>query len=248
MKRIYSILQPVFPIILGALLLLLYINGFSAQGAWLGLGIVGIIVAVIYLVVGILPMILGEKLPSALKTVFGIGSIIAFPIFFFIQELLFAIQGGNVFTISGWIIAIISMVAGLAFAFIFGFRPLLKGKVVGRLLQIFALCFVLSLVLDLVFAPDGTAYAFGDIPFLYCVLYAVYCAMLFPALAKGMNEPEEKQEEAPEESQEEAQEESKEETVEEEPKEQTEETSEEPTEVEEEKPEEPTPEEPQKEE
>ena len=177
-KKFTDFIKPNILIIFGALLLILNLNALSAKGTALALGIVAVLISVYYLTVGILLVIMGNKFSSQIQKVFETLSVSLFAIFMFVNFLLTAIGGGM--GITDWVITILSMVSSLALVIVyimfkFGAPNLL------RFTYLFALIFVLALLLDVLFNAGGTL---GGIDVFLVVIYAAYSFYLFSSLNK----------------------------------------------------------------
>lgn len=199
MKKIYELIKPFLSIVLGALMLLEYMNFLGAGGAALALGIIAVIFAAYYLVVGILSVVIGPKLGPT-KRILDVVGISLFPLFFFVYRLLIVISGG--LGVTGWILDILGMVGALACAVFVYVAAFSKGKVIKRLALLFAMIFVLVLLLALLFDFDGAVIGLGAIILVDLFSYLAYGAMLFmfvTGLSKEAVEPapEEKPEEEP---------------------------------------------------
>ena len=133
MKKISEIIKPYLTLILGALLFLVYLNWLSYEGEALAIGIIAVIIAVYYLTVGILGVVVGDKLPVAAKKAFDIASICLFPVFMFVYWLIITINGADAIRPTGWVIVILSMVSALAFAGLFVVSRLVPNKLLSRL-------------------------------------------------------------------------------------------------------------------
>lgn len=178
-KKFTDFIKPNILIIFGALLLILNLNALSAKGTALALGIVAVLISVYYLTVGILLVIMGNKFSSQIQKVFETLSVSLFAIFMFVNFLLTAIGGGM--GITDWVITILSMVSSLALVIVyimfkFGAPNLL------RFTYLFALIFVLALLLDVLFNAGGTL---GGIDVFLVVIYCAYSFYLFSSLNKG---------------------------------------------------------------
>lgn len=178
-KKFTDFIKPNILIIFGALLLILNLNALSAKGTALALGIVAVLISVYYLTVGILLVIMGNKFSSQIQKVFETLSVSLFAIFMFVNFLLTAIGGGM--GITDWVITILSMVSSLALVIVyimfkFGAPNLL------RFTYLFALIFVLALLLDVLFNAGGTL---GGIDVFLVVIYSAYSFYLFSSLNKG---------------------------------------------------------------
>lgn len=214
MKKIRELIKPFIFIIFGALLFLFFFNYLGVGGAGLAIGIVATVLAVYFLVVGILSVVLGDKLGKA-KGVLNLVGVGTYPLLMGVIFLLDLIsKADDKYTYlgpSGWTIAILSIAAAFAIGVMLFIAYFVKSKGFHRVTFLFGAIFVLALLLDIL-VQDGFAVALGNIIVLQVVLYACYTSMLFGVLSsfKENNEPqkgEEKKEEEPaeEEPKEEAQ-------------------------------------------
>lgn len=237
MSKIRELLKPYLAIIFGALLFLIYLNNLSQVAPEaLALGIIGVILAIVYIGIGIVDVLAGDKLGKTVKTVFGVILVSSFPIFLFIETLLTTIQLAQLQAMgpTAWTIAIINMIASIAFVAIYCIARFVPQKVLKRLAFLLGAIFTLALLLDILFDITGAPTALGNIAIIMIALYVIYGVMLFKGLseleeeapkaepqeAEPVEEPS-KEEEAKEVEPEqiEEQEESSEEKTEEEPKE-----------------------------
>ena len=166
-------------IILGALLLIVNLDALSAAGATLALGIVAILISVYYLIVGILLVIMGNKFSATSQKVFETLSVSLFAIYMFVYFLLTAVGGGMGLT--GWVVSILSMVSSLALVIIYIMFKFADAPNLIRFTYLFALIFVLTLLLDVLFNAGG---ALGGINVFLVAIYAAYTFYLFGALGK----------------------------------------------------------------
>lgn len=181
MKQYSPILKAFLPIVIGAFMLLLYMNLLGGQGAQLALGIIGIIIAAYYLVSGILLALASD---SNLKIMLQRGNIVALPTFLFVHFLIILIQTANALGPTGWVISIFSLVAAIGFAFLAFFSWFAKSEPVNKLVNLLGALFLLSLVLTLFFDYDGTPATLGDIVLPSVVIYGLYGVMLFTSNEK----------------------------------------------------------------
>lgn len=197
MKKIYEIIKPFLLIILGALMLLCYLNLLQGQEGILALGIIALVAAVFYLAYGIVGIILGDKLPAGLKRGLDIAAICVFPVFMFVYYLISVItilQNDGVVGPSGWIISILGMVAAIGLVAAYIVATFVKMKLLARLAQLFALAFVLSLLLNMLFDAAGNPNVLGNINVVELLIYVSYGALLFAAVPALNGKPEEKAE------------------------------------------------------
>lgn len=188
MKKVQEIIKPYLLIILGALLLLYYLNDLDNTGTTLAIGITGVIVAALYLTMGILNVLLGDKLPQSLKKVFDISSIALFPLFIFSYYLIAIIKWNDLFGPNGWIITILSLVGSLAAAVLLILSNFINGNAVKKLTTLFAMIFILILILDLLFSIAGNSIVLGNLDVLLFAIYVVYVNVLIPYVFNGKEE------------------------------------------------------------
>ncbi len=236
MSKIRELLTPYLAIIFGALLFLIYLNNLSQVAPEaLALGIIGVILAIVYIGIGIVDVLAGDKLGKTVKTVFGVILVSSFPIFLFIETLLTTIQLAQLQAMgpTAWTIAIINMIASIAFVAIYCIARFVPQKVLKRLAFLFGAIFTLALLLDILFDITGAPTALGNIAIIMIALYVIYAVMLFKGLSELEEEaPKAEAQEAPVQEAE-VEEVPSEEKVEEEATEEQEEPSEEPKEKEE---------------
>ena len=207
MKKIKELLKPFIFIIFGALLFLFFFNYLGVGGAYLAIGIVAIVLSVYFLVVGILSVVLGEKLGKA-KGILNLVGVATFPLLMGVIFLLSLIGNAkNEYTYlgpNGWTIAILSIAAAFAIGVMLFIAFFVRSKGFHRVTFLFGAIFVLALLLDILIS-EGFAVALGQIVVLQVILYAAYTSMLFDVLSslKENKEPkkvEEKKEEPKEEA------------------------------------------------
>lgn len=176
MKQFSSIIKSFLPTVIGAFMLLLYMNLLGGQGAALALGIIGVIVAAYYLVSGILLALAPE---GNIRVILQRGNVIVLPTFMFVYFLMVLIQTAQGLGPTGWVISIFSLVASIGFAIFVLFSWLAKSEPVNKVTNLMGVLFLLSLVLTLFFNIDGTPAAFGDIELPSTVMYVLYGVLLF---------------------------------------------------------------------
>ncbi|MBQ6979365.1 MAG: hypothetical protein IJQ07_01835 [Clostridia bacterium] len=178
-KKFTDFIKPNILIIFGALLLIMNLNALSAAGTALALGIVAVIISVYYLAVGILLVIMGNKFSPTMLKVFETLSVSLFAVFMFVRFLLTAIGGG--LGLTDWVIIILSMVSSLALVIVYIMFKFADAPNLLRFTYLFALIFVLALLLDVLFSAGGTL---GGIDVFLVAIYAAYSFYLFGALNK----------------------------------------------------------------
>ena len=184
MKKISDLIRPFLGIVFGALLLLVYLNYFGegSPATSIVLGVFAVIIACYYLGSAIVIFIFGDKLPVGLKTIFDALSISLFPTLMFISSVIDVIDYEGQLGVTGWIIMSASLVGSLAFAALYFVATFVKAKIVERLAFLFGSIFFLSLVLSVLFTPNGGLYTLAGLPLVILALYAIYSGMLFNAL------------------------------------------------------------------
>ena len=188
MKKVTDFLKPNILIILGALLLLVYINLLQGNGAALAIGIVAVIFASYYLLVGILGLVLGNRISGAVKNGLDVVSACLFPILMFVITLIDTINNAQGMGPTAWIIAIIMMISSIALAAIYALSKFANVDMVNRFAYLFAAIFVLALLLDLLFTAGGATRTLGNISVITVVIYFCYCFFLFNSLGNGSGE------------------------------------------------------------
>ena len=214
MKKIKELLKPFIFIIFGALLFLYYFNGLSSEGAGLAISIIAIILAAYFLAVGILSVVLGDKLGKA-KGLLNLIGVATFPLFLGVVELITLINLADIegyLGPTGWTISIVTIATAFGLGALLFVSYFVRSKGLHRVTFLFGAIFVLALLLDVLLLVDGSPATIGQVVILQVVLYACYVSMLFEVLAsfKENKEPkkvEEAKEEKPaeEEPKEEAQ-------------------------------------------
>ena len=200
MKKLSELIKPYLSIVFGALLFLVFLNDLRGEGGQLALGIVGVVLAVYYLAAGILGIILGDKLPKVVRMIFEIASVSAFPVLMFVEELISVINIHEYMGPTAWTISILLMLSALAVVAGYVLARFVKVKLMMRLGSLFALAFVLALLLDALFYVTGDPVAIGDLNVVMVVLYVLYSLILLNSFrALGQEEPkaEEPKEEQP---------------------------------------------------
>ena len=189
MKRLQEILKPFLAIILGALLLLRYLNWLQGQNQTLAIGIIAMVLAALYLSLGILGFTLNNRLPSGAKKAFSLTAVVAFPLFLFVYFLLLTIRIAEDLGPNGWFLAILKMIAALSFAVVFLLAGLLKNRHLNKLALLLASVFVLALLLEALFDAWGDPVGLGSIIVVEVVIFFLYGNILFNSLPNAKGEP-----------------------------------------------------------
>lgn len=211
MKKVTDFLKPNILIIFGALLFLYYLNFLSLRGAGLAVGIVAVVLSAYYLAIGIVGLLLGDKLSPMVKKVFEVISVCLFAVFMFVYVLLQTIECAKIENWMGptaWTIAILSMVAFLALAVIYPIAKFVNKPVLLRFAYLFSAIFALALLLAVLFNSRGDSIVLGDFDVLLVAIYLIFTFYLFGSLGQSEAIPapapapkeEKKEEPAPEEA------------------------------------------------
>ena len=189
MKRLHEIIRPFLAIILGALLLLMHLNSLQGEGEVLAIGIIAMVLAAFYIGVGVVGLTLNNRLPGTAKKVFEVGAVIALPLFEFVYFLLVTIMLAENLGPNGWFLAILKMIASLAFAVVFLVAGLVKNRHLNKLALLLASVFILALLLEVLFDVLGNAVGLGNIVVVEVVVYFLYGNILFNSLPSIKGEP-----------------------------------------------------------
>lgn len=181
MKKIHEFMRPFLAIIFGALLFLSYLNDLSANGAALVMAIIWLVFAAFALTVGILSIVMGEKLSKKVREYFDLAIVAGDPILLFVEILLIVIGGGlNVF---GWVVNIIGMAASIGFASLLLFAYFKKNITVINLTFLFAAIFALYLLITIIFTPGGNGRGIGNITLVELAINLAYVGLAFSVLS-----------------------------------------------------------------
>ena len=195
MKKVTDFLRPNLLIVLGALWFLLYLNSFSSNdGGTIAIGVYGVIVAAYLMTIGILSVVLGEKLNQMTRKIFEVIAVGLFGMFMFVNFLIITIQNADFMGPTAWIIKILSMIAALGLIGIYIPARFANQKVLVRFAYLFSAIFALALLLDLLFQDNGGAAQLDDIPIVLAVAYALFVIYLFGTLGKDEPAPVAKEE------------------------------------------------------
>ena len=201
MKKIKELLKPFIFIIFGALLFLFYFNGLSSKGAGLAISIIAIVLAAYFLTVGILSVVLGDKLGKA-KGILNLVGVAIFPLFYGVIELITLINLADIegyLGPTGWTISILTIAAAFGLGGLLFVSYFVRSKGLHRVTFLFGAIFVLALLLDVLLLVDGTPATIGQVVILEVVLYGAYVSMLFDVLSSLKENKEPKKVEEPKE-------------------------------------------------
>ena len=201
MKKVADFIKPNILIIFGALLFLFYLNFLDNKGGTLAIGIIGVVLAVYYLAIGILSLVLGDKLSTNARKIFDVISVCLFAAFMFTVLLISTIQNAQreVYVSfeetkpwmgpTAWTVAILSMIASLALAVIYPIYRFAGKPALQRFAYLFSAVFALALLLDILFESDGSAVVLGNLSVLLIAIYTIFIVYLFGSLGQGEATP-----------------------------------------------------------
>lgn len=184
MKKIKELVKPYLSLIFGVLFFLLYLNWIRADGKVFAIGLVAVIISSYYLCVGILGIVLGEKMSIGLRKVLNILSVSLFPTFMFVFYLLRIIDFSDSMGPTAWVIYPLCMSASLSMVVFYVISRFEKSPVIVRLTGLFAAIFAISLFTDLLFDAQGNEATFATIGVVTLLVYAIYLILLFNSLSK----------------------------------------------------------------
>ncbi len=183
MKRIQETVVAYISIIFGALLLLIYLNALGGgNGLGIVLGVIALVMAIYYIAIGVIDAVAGDKLPAKANKIFGIISIAAYPVLFFVQLLIVMIGNKDFFVPTGWVISILGMVASLGFAIIYVVSKFAGSLALKKITRLCGMVFALVMLLNVLFDAFGAPNALGQISLIGTITYIAYGFMLYTAL------------------------------------------------------------------
>ena len=197
MKKALGIIKSNILIFVGALLFLSFLNYVAMGGALLALGIIAIIAAIYYIVIGVLSLFIGDKLSALMRKVFEIIAVCLFALVLFVGtviSLVNMIQASTdpnfptTFLPNAWLIMVIALLTSFA---LLGFYPvarLVKNDVIKKLGFIFASTFAIGALLNVLFDSQGNAITLGNIPLVYVAILIAFVFYLFGTLADTKEE------------------------------------------------------------
>lgn len=183
MKRIQETVVAYISIIFGALLLLTYLNALGGgNGLGIALGVIALVMAVYYIVIGVIDAVAGDRLPAKANKIFGIISIAAYPVLFFAHLLIVMIGNKDFFVPTGWVISILGMVASLGFAIIYVVSKFAGSPTLKKITHLCGVVFALVMLLNVLFDAFGAPNALGQISLIGTITYIAYGFMLYTSL------------------------------------------------------------------
>ncbi len=178
MKKLCEMFKPFLSIIFGSILFLLYLNYLQSNSGMQLLGATGFILSLYCLVVGIIEVFLGKKMPNSFKKVLNLLNVVLFPFLMFVHYI-FVIKGNsNFFGPTAWVIAIFSLVGSVAMIIIYVISFFVQDKILRKLEYLFFGIFALILLLSLAFDVSGAPIRLGDLDIVSIVLYLFYLGIL----------------------------------------------------------------------
>lgn len=209
MKK-FNLLRPCLNMAFGTLLVFTYLNLLSTgDAASIVLGVIALIFGLTHIAVGVLEILMENKLPDMAKDILQVCSVAMYPTFVFVVVLIAVIQAGGNIAPAGWILAIIMLASSLGLAALYAIYYFLRNKVLRPFVFLAAILFAVSCLLDLVFTFNGNARALGDITLVELLLYGAYAGLVLfafrdkerfgPTIKAGEEEPVSDPEPVPEE-------------------------------------------------
>ena len=198
MKKALGFLKSNIMIFIGALLLLLFMNYLALGGTTLAIGIFATLIALYYIAIGVLGIILGDKLNALTRKIFDVVAISLFALFFFMTSIFNLVsmienstdpQFPQTFGPTAWFVEIVALLTALALAGFYPFARLFKNEGLKKLGYLFAALFALGLLLDILFDFQGFAISLGDVPFVFFALEIIFVIYLFDSFTEAKEEP-----------------------------------------------------------
>lgn len=198
MKKALGFLKSNIMIFIGALLLLLFMNYLALGGTTLALGIFATLIAIYYIAIGVLGIILGDKLNALTRKIFDVVAISLFAFLMFLAAVFSLVsmiqestdpQFPQTFGPTAWFIAIFTLLTTLALAGFYPFARLFKNEGLKRLGLLFSALFALGLLLDQLFDFTGFAITLGQIQFVYIAVDLLFVIYLFDSFGDAKEEP-----------------------------------------------------------
>ena len=181
MKKIHELSRPFLAVIFGALLFLSYLNDLSYSGSILAMAIVWLVFAAFAITVGILNIVLGDKLSRKVKGIFDLSIVSVYALLSFVGVLLFVINGGlNAFS---WVVSIIGMASTLGFGCLLLISYLKRRGFIVNLTFLFAALFALYLLVCILFTYDGIARGIGSISLVEIAIIFSYVSLAISVLS-----------------------------------------------------------------
>lgn len=188
MKKVLDIIKPYLSIILGTLIFLYYLNNLASRGPILAIGITALVVAIIYVGLGIINIFAGNSIKKEAKQVFGLIEVSLYPIFFFVVTLILIINNHDYYGPTAWAINIISLVVSICFAGLYVVTKIVPDKILNKLTILLGGLFILVLLADVLFSNIGVPVVLGSIDVILAVTHLFFVLILVDAL-RNLDEP-----------------------------------------------------------
>ena len=131
MKKVVDFLKANVLLFIGILMFLIYVNFFaSKEGNGITLAVFGTLISIYFIVIGIIEIVIGNKLKDTARNVFDVISICLFALFMFIYSIfslatLVELDKNEYFTV-GPTAGIIEIIALISSFIVMGYYPVAK--------------------------------------------------------------------------------------------------------------------------
>ena len=179
MKKFSGLFKPYLDIIFGVLLVLASLNSFSDGGETLAFGIIATIIGIDFVTIGIISLVLRDKLSKGAKAMQEVFAVSSYVLFTGVASLIALIKGADVIGPTGWVIAIFTIVVSFVLAVILVIAYFIKLKELNTVVILFGGFFILIMILNILFNENGNATTLGQVVILNIILYLSFGAILF---------------------------------------------------------------------
>ena len=174
MNKIKDIIKPYLSIIFGALFLLLYSDFLDRNGAFFALGIVAVVCAVCYIIIGVINVVCFDKVKDSSKNILKLCEYTVFPLFVFVSGLIALIENADIMQTRAIIIDIVGMTAAIILIIFHVVDKLGKKDVSPRYAYLINLFFMIAMCTSLVFSYSTMEILKFTIAFVLDVLFFVF--------------------------------------------------------------------------
>ena len=183
MKKLIDLIKPFLSIVLGALVILLFLNGLSDGGTDTAKAVFALIVGAYFITIGVIKFVAGNKIDKKVLDILSAIAIASYAVLFFVvvvcnmadfasEDIMKQIRG---YGTNGWIIALYSVVISAGFAAVYLVAYFVKNEVLNKVSNLLGLLFLLALVLNVLFSIDrGDPVQLGDIVILAVVTHSLF--------------------------------------------------------------------------
>ena len=178
MNKIKDLIKPYLCIIFGALFLLLYSDFLDANGAFFAIGIVAAVLAVCYILIGVINVVCFDKVKDSNKNILKLCEYTMYPLFVFVSGLISLIEAGSMMQTRAIIIDIVGMAAAVILIIFHFVDKLGKKDVSPRYAYLINLVFMIAICTSLVFNYSNMEILKFTIGFVLDVLFVVLFAMI----------------------------------------------------------------------